>query len=278
MASRRRIEVRPLTATVGAEIVGVDLRQPLDSGTVRSIESALLEHGVIFFRGQDIDAAQQKRFARHFGEISVPPFAPRYGADPEFIVLDQLSPKGEGADAWHSDNTFMQEPPMGSILKAVQLPSVGGDTCFASMFAAYEALSEPIRRLIDGLEAVHDLTKPLQKAIAAGHSTADLAELQAKWPPVRHPVVRTHPVSGRKALFVNANSTTELLGLTERESDLLLPFLIDHARDPLFQCRFRWDTNSIAFWDNRSVQHYAVPDYGERRIMHRVTLAGDRPS
>ena len=278
MASRRRIEVRPLTATVGAEIVGVDLRQPLDSGTVRSIESALLEHGVIFFRGQDIDAAQQKRFARHFGEISIPPFAPRYGADPEFIVLDQLSPKGEGADAWHSDNTFMQEPPMGSILKAVQLPSVGGDTCFASMFAAYEALSEPIRRLIDGLEAVHDLTKPLQKAIAAGHSTADLAELQAKWPPVRHPVVRTHPVSGRKALFVNANSTTQLLGLTERESDLLLPFLIDHARDPLFQCRFRWDTNSIAFWDNRSVQHYAVPDYGERRIMHRVTLAGDRPS
>jgi len=192
--------------------------------------------------------------------------------------LDQLSPKGEGADAWHSDNTFMQEPPMGSILKAVQLPSVGGDTCFASMFAAYEALSEPIRRLIDGLEAIHDLTKPLQKAIAAGHSAADLAELQAKWPPVRHPVVRTHPVSGRKALFVNANSTTELLGLTERESDLLLPFLIDHARDPLFQCRFRWDTNSIAFWDNRSVQHYAVPDYGERRIMHRVTLAGDRPS
>lgn len=278
MASRRTIEVRPLTATVGAEIVGVDLRQPLDSGTVRSIESALLEHGVIFFRGQDIDAAQQKRFARHFGEISIPPFAPRYGTDPEFIVLDQLSPKGEGADAWHSDNTFMQEPPMGSILKAVQLPSVGGDTCFASMFAAYEALSEPIRRLIDGLEAVHDLTQPLQRAIAAGHSTADLAELQAKWPPVRHPVVRTHPVSGRKALFVNANSTTELLGLTERESDLLLPFLIDHARDPLFQCRFRWDTNSIAFWDNRSVQHYAVPDYGERRIMHRVTLAGDRPS
>lgn len=278
MASERAIEVRPLTATVGAEILGVDLRQPLDSGAVRSIENALLEHGVIFFRGQDIDAAQQKRFARHFGKISIPPFAPRYGTDPEFIVLDQLSPKGEGADAWHSDNTFMQEPPMGSILKAVQLPSVGGDTCFASMFAAYEALSEPIRRLIDGLEAIHDLTKPLQKAIAAGHSAADLAELQAKWPPVRHPVVRTHPVSGRKALFVNANSTTELLGLTERESDLLLPFLIDHARDPLFQCRFRWDTNSIAFWDNRSVQHYAVPDYGERRIMHRVTLAGDRPS
>ncbi|MGH0030816.1 MAG: TauD/TfdA dioxygenase family protein [Myxococcota bacterium] len=271
------IEVRPVTPVVGAEIGGVDLREPLPDAQIGAIRDALHAHLVLFFRDQDVTPDQQIAFARQFGEISVPPFAPKYGSDPELVVLDQVSPKGEGADNWHSDNTFMAEPPMGSILKAVQLPALGGDTCFASMYAAYEALSEPIRRLVDGLEAVHDLTRPLQKAIDAGHSNANLAEVQAKWPPVTHPVVRTHPVTGRKALFVNGNSTTRLVGLSERENALLLPFLNDHVRDPAFQCRFRWDTNSIAFWDNRSAQHYAVPDYGERRVMHRVTLAGDRP-
>ena len=271
------LDVRPLTPTIGAEIFGVDLREPLPAETVHAIEQALLDHLVVFFRGQDITPAQQIAFARQLGTISIPPFAPKYGTDPELIVLDQVSPKGEGADDWHSDNSFMAEPPLGSILKAVQLPALGGDTCFASMYAAYEALSAPMQLVVDQLEAVHDLTKPLQKAIAAGHSTADLPELQAKWPPVVHPVARTHPVTGRRALYVNANSTTKLVGLPERENDVLLPFLIDHVRDPAFQCRFRWDTNSIAFWDNRSAQHYAVPDYGERRVMHRVTLTGDRP-
>jgi taurine dioxygenase len=189
-----------------------------------------------------------------------------------------VSPRGEGADNWHSDNTFMAEPPLGSILKAVQLPELGGDTCFASAYAAYEALSPALRGLCDRLTAIHDLTKPLQKAIAAGHSDANLAELQAKWPPVEHPVARTHPVTGRKALYVNGNSTTRIVGLSERENDLLLPFLCDHIRSPEFQCRLRWDTNTIAFWDNRSAQHYAVPDYDERRVMHRVTLVGDKPS
>lgn len=271
------IEIRPLTASVGAEVAGVDLRKPLAEEEVSRVEEALLEHLVLFFRGQDISAEQQIAFARQFGEISIPPIVPKYGTNPELVVLDQVSPKGEGADVWHSDNTFMAQPPMGSILKAERLPVVGGDTCFASMYAAYEALSEPMRELVDGLTAVHDLTRPLEKAIAAGHSTANLAELQAKWPPVEHPVARTHPRTGRKALYVNGNSTTRLVGLTERENDLLLPFLVDHVRSPEFQCRFRWDTGSIAFWDNRSVQHYAVPDYTERRVMHRVTLVGDRP-
>jgi len=271
------IEIRPLTALVGAEIFGVDLRTPLPAEDVAAIEGALLKHLVVFFRDQDITPEQQIAFARQFGEISIPPIVPKYGTNPELVVLDQVSPKGEGADVWHSDNTFMAEPPMGSILKAVELPPVGGDTCFANMYAAYEALSAPIRDLVDGLTAVHDLTRPLEKAIAAGHSTANLAELQKKWPPVEHPVARTHPQTGRKALYVNGNSTTRLVGLTERENETLLPFLIDHVRSPEFQCRFRWDTGSIAFWDNRSVQHYAVPDYTERRVMHRVTLLGDRP-
>ena len=219
-----------------------------------------------------LDPEQQVAFAKQFGPISFPPFAPKYGTNPEYIVLDQTSPAGEGADAWHSDNSFMAEPPMGSVLRAVQIPEVGGDTCFANMVAAYEALSEPIRELIDGLRAVHDITKPLIKGIAAGHTTVDLASIQEQWPPVEHPVVRTHPVTGKKALYVNRNSTSHLVGLTERENEVLLPMLTDHVRSPEFQCRFTWDTNSVAFWDNRSAQHFAVPDYSTRRIMNRVTI------
>jgi taurine dioxygenase len=271
------LRVTPLTPTVGAEVAGIDLARPLARAQVDAIEAALLAHGVLFFRNQDITPAQQLAFARQMGPVSIPPFAPRYGSDPELVVLDQVSPKGEGADEWHSDNTFMAEPPMGSILRAVQLPAHGGDTCFASMAAAYDALSEPMKRMLEGMQAVHDITRPLEKAIEAGHSTAVLAEVQAKWPPVLHPVVRTHPVTGRRALFVNGNSTVRLVGLPPRENEVVLRFLIDHVRDPVFQCRFRWDVHSIAFWDNRSVQHYAVPDYAERRVMHRVTLAGDRP-
>lgn len=271
------IEVLPVTPTIGAEVRGVDLREPLALETTRALEHALLAHHVLFFRARELSPAEQIAFARNFGPIGIPPFAPKYGDDPELIVLDQQSPKGEGADNWHSDNTFMREPPMGSILRAVQLPKLGGDTCFANMVAAYEALSPPIQRLISGLRAVHDITKPLQKGIAAGHTTANLEEMQKRWPPVDHPVVRTHPGSGRKALFVNGNSTTRILGLSERENDLLLPFLIDHVRSPEFQCRFRWEVGSVAFWDNRSTQHFAVPDYDERRVMHRVTIAGDVP-
>ncbi len=271
------LRVRQVTSVLGAEISGVDLARPLAPDQIERINAALLEHGVLFFRGPPLGPAEQKAFARQFGEISAPPFVPKHGDDPEFTVLDQTTPKGEGADQWHSDNTFMAEPPMGSILKAVVLPAVGGDTCFANMTTAYEALSEPVQRFIDGLKAVHDITRPLQKAIEGGHSNANLGEVQAAWPPVEHPVVRTHPVSRKKALFVNGNSTTRIVGISERESAWLLPFLLDHVRSPEFQCRFRWDTGSIAFWDNRTVQHFAVPDYHERRVMHRVTLAGDRP-
>ncbi len=271
------IDIRPVNPTIGAYVSGVDLKQPLSKPDRDAIEAALLRHGVLFFRDQDITPEEHLAFARQFGKIDIPPFRPKYGENPEMIVLDQMAPKGEGADEWHSDNTFAAEPPMGSVLRAVKLPSLGGDTLWANMHAAYDALSAPIRRLIDDLQAVHDITKPLRRAIAAGHSDANLAEVQAQWPPVVHPVARTHPVTGRKALFVNGNSTTHIVGLSERESESLLRLLIDHVRDPVFQVRFQWDLHSIAFWDNRSVQHYAVPDYTERRIMNRVTLVGDRP-
>jgi len=268
--------ITPVTAAIGAQVDGVDLREPLTESLREALLDALVTHHVLFFRGQDITPEEQVAFAKEFGPISYPPFAPKYGTNPEYIVLDQTNPQGEGADAWHSDNSFMAEPPMGSLLRAVQIPEVGGDTCFASTVAAYEALSPPIQRLVDGLTAVHDITKPLAKGIAAGHTTANLAEVQAQWPPVEHPVVRTHPVTGKKSLHVNRNSTTHLVGIGERENEALLPMLMDHVRSPEFQCRFSWDIHSVAFWDNRSAQHFAVPDYQSRRIMNRVTIAGEK--
>jgi taurine dioxygenase len=268
------LDVRPLTRAIGAEVHGLDLREPLDDATVTALRAALLEHLVLFFRDQPIDDDQHLAFAQHFGPLSISPVATRYQDKPSVTVLDQVNPKGEGADEWHSDNTFIAEPPMASILRAVQLPELGGDTCFASMYAAYEALSPPMRALLDGMRAVHDITRSLQKAIRDGHSSLDLAEMQQRCPPVEHNVVVTHPETGRKALFLNRNSTTRLTGLSERENDVLLPFLFDHVRSPEFQCRFHWAPGSIAFWDNRAVQHYAVADYLERRVMHRATIAG----
>jgi taurine dioxygenase len=268
------IELRPLTAAIGAEVSGVSLANPLDDETIRCIRLALLDHLVLFFRDQELTDEQHLDFALRFGPLSVSPLVTKYQDSPKVTVLDQVNPKGEGADEWHSDNTFMPTPPMGSILRAVRLPPVGGDTCFANMYAAYEALSPALRSLVDGLRAVHDITKPMRKAIAAGHTGLDLAEMQDRWPPTEHPVVVMHPETGRRGLFVNRNSTTHIVGLTERENDLLLPFLLDHVRSPEFQCRFHWEPGSIAFWDNRCVQHYAVADYVERRVMRRVTIDG----
>lgn len=271
------IQIRPVTNVIGAEIHGVNLSKPLDASLREVIEEALYDHHVLFFREQDITPDEHVAFARQFGEVAEQPFATRYGDHPEIVVLDQDDPRGEGADEWHSDNSFMAEPPMGSVLRAIMLPEVGGDTCWANMVAAYEALSPPIQRLIDGLEAVHDVTKPLVKGIAAGHTDVKLEEVQAEWPPVKHPIARTHPVTGRKALYVNRNSTTHIVGLSERENEALLPMLMDHVRSPDFQCRLSWDTRTVVFWDNRSAAHFAVPDYRTRRIMNRVTIQGDRP-
>ena len=237
---------------------------------MKVVRQALLDHLVLFFRDQPISDDEQLAFALRFGPMHVSPLQTVHQDTPEIVVLDQVHPRGEGADEWHSDNTFLADPPMASILRGVQLPEVGGDTCFASMYAAYEGLSPAMRDFVDGLRAVHDITNPLKKAIRDGHSTLDLAAMQEKCPPVEHNVVVTHPETGRKALFVNRNSTTHIVGLTDREQELLLPFLFDHVRSPEYQCRFHWEEGSIAFWDNRSVQHYAVADYYERRIMHRA--------
>ena len=271
------LAVRPLTAAIAAEVRGVELAQPLAESDVDALRQALLEHHVLVFRRQALTPDEQVAFARRFGAVSPAPISPKHSTSSDYIVLDQVAPRGEGADRWHSDNTFMAEPPMGSILRAVQLPEVGGDTCFANMIAAYEALSPPFQQLVDGLQAVHDITPAMERAIASGQSTADLRAMQEAWPPVEHPVVRTHPETGKKALFVNGSVTTRITGLEESESVTLLAFLTAHVQSPMFQCRIRWEPGTVLFWDNRSVQHYAVPDYTERRVMHRVTLAGDRP-
>lgn len=268
------MEIIPLTAEIGAEVRGVSLAEPLDDATVTRVRQALLDHLVLFFRDQPIDDDEHLAFALRFGPLHLSPLATRYQDTPAVTVLNQVGPKGEGADVWHSDNTFLADPPMASILRAVKLPSVGGDTCFASMYAAYEALSEPVRALVDRLDAAHDVSKVMRNAIEAGHTTLDLPEMQRRCPPVTHPVAKVHPETGRRALFVNRNSTSHLVGVTERENEVLLPFLFDHVRSPAFQCRFHWEPDAVAFWDNRSVQHFAVPDYDEPRVMHRVTIAG----
>ena len=269
------IEITPVTAVIGAEIRGVDMREPLTDVDVKVIHQALLDHLVLFFRDQHITDDQQVAFALNFGPMYVSPFETVYQDSSEIVVLDQVAPKGEGADVWHSDLTFLASPPLGSILRAVLMPAVGGDTCFASAYAAYDALTPAMREFVDGLTAVHDITKTLTQAIRDGHSTMDLAETQKKFPPVEHKVAVTHPDTGRKALYVNRNSTTHIKGLSERENEVLLPFLQDHIRSPEFQCRLHWAEGTVAFWDNRSVEHYAVADYQERRVMHRCTVAGE---
>ncbi|GAA0377873.1 taurine dioxygenase [Acrocarpospora corrugata] len=263
------IEFIPMTRHIGAEVTGVDLRKPLSEEETRTVRQGWLAHKVLFFRDQEITDEEHIRFAEHFGTINHPAFKKDSGTP--IHVLDQTSPKGEGADEWHSDNTFEPVPPMGSLLRCMILPSVGGDTMWANTYLAYETLSPSIQRLCDELTAIHDITGSMRKAISKGHDF-DLAEIQRKWPPIERPVVRVHPETGRKALFVNRASTTRLAGLTDRENEVLLPLLVDHVRNPEYQVRLRWRVGTLAFWDNRSTQHYAVADYTERRRMHRVTV------
>ena len=278
MSSDHSIVVRPVTANIGAEIRGVDLREPLDDTTYGALRGALEAHQVLFFREQDISPAQHLAFAERFGQISVAPFGPKHPDFPEITVLEQVQPKGEGADNWHTDNTFMPAPPFGSILRCELLPELGGDTCFASGTAAYDALSPAMQEFLADKRAVHDISRMLKKAITIGAETAAFEKMAAVWPPHEHPVVTTNPNSGRKCLYVNGNWTSRIVGLTERENDALLPMLIDHIRNPDFQCRLRWEPGTMAFWDNRWVQHFAVADYGgQRRVMQRVTISGEPP-
>ncbi len=266
------IETRKLTPVIGAEIFGVDLSKPLGNQVFQEVHDALMDNLVIFFRDQTVDHESQKAFGRRFGELHVHPAAPSVEGHPEVMIIhaDANSTYVNG-EAWHSDVSCEAEPPMGSILHLETLPEVGGDTMFANMYAAYEALSEPMRRFLAGLTAVHDG----EKLYRGRYTRNDAGKV---YPKAEHPVIRTHPVTGRQALFVNSFFTTRINGLRADESDALLAFLFRHIETPEFSCRFRWQPNSIAFWDNRAAQHQALWDYFPNlRHGYRVTVKGDRP-
>jgi taurine dioxygenase len=269
-----KLEFRKVTGHCGAEVHGIDLARPLGAEVVDVLSNALAEHCVLFFHEQSMTPAQQKALGRHFGELHIHPAWPRLvDGHPEVmeIYADENTRRIAGED-WHSDVSCDREPPLGTILQMLEVPPVGGDTLFANMYAAYESLSTPMRRLLDGMTAIHD-----GEHVYRGRY--DGADDEGKtFPRSEHPVGRTHPVSGRKALFVNRLFTTRIVQLSKRESDAVLGFLVEHAASPMFQCRFRWRPGSVAFWDNRCAQHYALWDYyPNRRRGLRVTIKGDRP-
>ena len=278
-AGADRLTVRQLGVNLGALIEGIDLRQPLDESACDAIRAAHAEHGLILFREQDITADQLMAFGARFGELTVHPFAPADEARPALIRFENTADNPPfGTDVWHSDETFRTAPPMGTMLYAKEIPALGGDTMFASMAAAYDGLSDRMQAFISGLEAVHDI-KPF-KAIF-GDTPEDrvlLQDYEFRYPPVTHPVVRVHPVTGRKVIFVNPQFTIAIKDMDERESTALLQTLFHQALIPENQFRLNWGPGQLAFWDNRSVQHYAVHDYyPQRRVMERVTIAGDEP-
>jgi taurine dioxygenase len=273
------LKIRPIAGALGAEIGGMDLTEDLDDGVIAAVRRAWLDHLVIFFHGQNLAPERFVGFARRFGEVVEYPFIKGLDGFPEITpVVKREHERVNFGGLWHSDTTYLEHPPMGTMLIARELPPFGGDTLFANMYLAYETLSPGLQHLLDGLVAVNssakaDVTKTREDRVRdrarAGAKREYIAE---------HPVVRTHPETGRKALYVNGGHTVRFKDMTEEESAPLLQYLFAHQQRPEFTCRFRWEVGSIAFWDNRCAQHNPVNDYhGHRRVMHRVTLAGDRP-
>lgn len=270
------IAVAPLTTVLGAEVSGVDLASPLDASAIAAIRDALLEHKVLLFRKQSLDPTTQARLASRFGELTpAHPVEPSVEGHPEILSLD--SDDGARADVWHSDLTFQESPPLGAMLHAVVVPDVGGDTIWADMAAAYEALSPALRDFLTALTATHSAAKA-GGYFAARDTGGDKAAATAAAVPAHHPVIRAHPETGRPSLFVNPLFTTKIDGLRRAESDALLNLLYEIATRPEHQMRWHWSAGDVAFWDNRCTMHYALLDYGkERRRMERVALEGDRP-
>jgi taurine dioxygenase len=274
------IKVKPLSGALGAEISGVDIGQPLGNQLYQEVHDALIENQVIFFRDQDISPAQHVDFARHFGTLQVHPLVPHLDDHPEVLVLESKEDNRNAANVWHSDVTFSEEPPLGSILLARAVPDRGGDTMWADMYAAYEGLSPAMKRYLEGMTAIHRAEgAQFEKTHEDGEGRGtEVRQSKKVIPPAEHPIVRTHPETGRKALYVNSIFTQRIRGVTGKESRTILQHLYDHIATPEFSCRFEWRKNSVAFWDNRCTQHYAIADYGgAHRLMHRVTVNGDKP-
>ena len=272
----RHIDVRTSTPTVGAEIRGVDLRKPLSEDVFDEVRSAFLRHQVVFFKEQEkLSPDQQTAFARRFGGLHLHPAAPHLEGRPEiFVIHTHKGSKIANGNGWHTDVSCDAEPPLGTMLQLHHLPSQGGDTLFASMYAAWDALSAPMQAFLETLNARHES----EHVYRGRYSDRDVDDAGKVYPESVHPVVRTHPETGRRALYVNCGFTTGIEGLGKAESKALLNFLFEHIEQERFQVRFKWEVNDMAFWDNRCLQHHAMWDYWpEERKGHRVTIQGDRP-
>jgi taurine dioxygenase len=276
-----RIEIRPIAGNIGAEIFGVDIAANPNDETIAQVRKALLDHCVIFFRDQEFDAEQHKQFSRRFGKIFLHPNYQGMTRDPEIVdIVREPGDERIVGEEWHTDTTMVAEPPMGAILYAINVPPYGGDTLFANQYLAYETLSDGLKRTLEGLRAVHGDRKVAGPQSGMNARRATKVREDADWRETInvHPVVRTHPETGKKLLFVNASYTQGFEGWSEEESKPLLDFLLHHGHRPEFTCRFRWQKGSVAFWDNRSTKHLAVHDAGGfRRVMRRTQIAGDRP-
>jgi taurine dioxygenase len=279
----RTFDLSRIAGALGAEIHGVDLAMPLADATLAEIRQALLDHLVIFFHDQHLTPEQHLAFGRRFGDLQIHDYVDGMPDYPEILDVrkEEHETGGNFGGAWHSDVTYLEEPALGSILYAREVPACGGDTLFANMYTAYDTLSEGMKRMLGGMTAVHSARRAYgvrSSYFPGGQRSMKIRRSNAAEREVEHPVVRTHPETGRKALFVNGTFTIRFADMTEQESAPLLEYLYRHAVRPEFTCRFRWRRNAIAFWDNRCLQHYAINDYhGQRRVMHRVTVNGDRP-
>ncbi|MEQ9170902.1 MAG: TauD/TfdA family dioxygenase [Rhodospirillales bacterium] len=276
----RHVEVVPLCGALGAEVHGVDLSADVSDDVLAEIRKALNEYLVIFFRDQDLTPDQQKAFGLRFGTLNIHPVYEPLPGHPEILqVVKEADALNNIGDTWHSDATFLPEPPMGSILYAREVPPFGGDTLFANLYLAYEMLTEGMRRMLSSMNAVHSdafLTQVNSERNATRSTKLRGGQMEAR--ETVHPVVRTHPETGRKCLYVNEPFTVRFDGMSAQESRPILDYLLAHIKRPEFTCRFRWQVGSMAFWDNRCTHHYALNDYhGHRREMHRVTVNGDRP-
>lgn len=273
-----RFTIQPVAPLIGAVIEGVSLADPVDDELFRQLNRALLEWKVLFFRGQDITPEQQAGFAAHWGPLESHPFFllrdDQREEQPEVVRLEKNEHFSGYENNWHSDVTWRAEPSLGSILRAVELPAVGGDTLWADMGAAYDCLPDFVQERIDGLVAEHHWGM----VFGWGMDADTRARMEEQFPAVHHPVVRTHPETGRRTLYVNRGFTTHIVDLDPAESRELLEVLYAQAAFPEYQCRWRWEPGDVAFWDNRSTQHYAASDYApQRRVMERITIVGDRP-
>ncbi len=274
------LSITRLSPSIGALVEGIRLSDPLTDTEVAEVGRALAEHHVLFFREQRLTAVQHRNFAAGFGSLHIHPIYPKHEEAPEIIVLDTDVVDLADNAIWHTDVTFTETPPMGGVLLPRILPEFGGDTLWLSCAAAFDALSTPMQRFLEGLTATHFIGQsfPAERFGGSAQDRERLETAKRKNPPVSHPVVRTHPVSGRKGLFVNEGFTTHVNELSAPESRALLAFLFAHVSKPEFVVRWKWRLGDVAFWDNRLTQHYATDDYRPaRRVMNRATIIGDRP-